>query len=123
VAKVTNCIAIDDDVAFDQAAACFANPLTAILMLELVQKKKHKAVISTAAAGALGRMIQKYFTQNGIRVINVVRRPEQIEILKKDGAQFVLDSNDENFLQNLKNLATEYQATCCFEAISGPLTG
>jgi len=92
-------------------------------MLELVQKKKHKAVISTAAAGALGRMIQKYFTQNGIRVINVVRRPEQIEILKKDGAQFVLDSNDENFLQNLKNLATEYQATCCFEAISGPLTG
>jgi len=35
-----------------------------------------KAVIHTAAASALGKMMVRYFQENGIKVINIVRREE-----------------------------------------------
>jgi hypothetical protein len=50
------------------------NPLTAVAMLDILQSKKVKAVILTAAASSLGKMLNRYFTPENIVVINVVRR-------------------------------------------------
>ena len=60
----------------------FVNPLSVMAMLEVTKGEKSKTVVSTAAASALGRMMVRYFQNNGVQVINVVRRAEQVEILK-----------------------------------------
>ena len=86
-------IPIPDNLTFNQAACTFVNPFTVIAMLDVVKDADVKAVVHTAAASALGRMMVRYFKDNGVKVINVVRRPEQIEILKKEGAEFILDQN------------------------------
>jgi NADP-dependent 3-hydroxy acid dehydrogenase YdfG len=39
--------------------------------------------VLTAAASALGRMINRLFPSEGVEVINVVRKEGQEEILKK----------------------------------------
>jgi len=36
-------------------------------------KEGHKAVIVTAAAASIGRMIHRLFSANGLTVVNVVR--------------------------------------------------
>ena len=59
------------------------NPLTVMAMLDIVKSKKIKCVIITAAASALGRIINRVFSAEGIEVINIIRREEQAEILKK----------------------------------------
>lgn len=42
-------------------------------------------------AFSLGRMVVRLFRDNGIKVINIVRRPEQVEILQKEGAEYILN--------------------------------
>jgi predicted Fe-Mo cluster-binding NifX family protein len=42
-------------------------------MLEIAKEAKVQAVINTAAASQLGKMMIRYFHQNGVKVINIVR--------------------------------------------------
>jgi len=65
----------------------------------------------------------RYFHENGIQVIGIVRREEQVEILKKEGAKFILNSENENYLTDLKNLCKEHNATVFFDAVAGETTG
>lgn len=75
----------------------FVNPLTAIVMLNKVKSAGVKAIVHTAAASSLGRMMNRLFSNEGIPIINVVRRDEQVELLKKEGAKIVLNSEKEGF--------------------------
>ena len=52
----------------------FVNPLTALAMLDKTKAGKHKAIIFTAAASSLGRMLNRLFIEEEIPIINVVRR-------------------------------------------------
>lgn len=69
-------IAIPDDVSFETASCTLVNPLTVITMLDTVKDQKVQCVVSTAASSQVGKMIVRYFKDNGIRVISIVRRDE-----------------------------------------------
>lgn len=97
----------------------FVNPLTALAMLDKTKTGNHQAIIHTAAASSLGRMLNRLFNEENIPIINVVRREEQMELLKKEGAKYILNSETPNFEEDLKRLATELHADYCFEAIGG----
>ena len=55
--------------------------------------QKAKGLINTAAASALGRMLNKYCQREGVPLLNVVRRKEQAKILEDEGAKFILDTS------------------------------
>lgn len=122
VVDATMVIPIPDNVSFETGASSIVNPLTVIAMLDRVKEMKTKTVIHTAAASALGKMMVKYFTTNGVEVINVVRRKEQEETLQQIGAKYILNSTDTDFPEKLKDLSSKLQATVCFEAVGGKLT-
>lgn len=69
-------IPLPDEVDFNEGASTLVNPLTAIALLDLIEDTKVKTVVHSAAASALGRMMVRYFKENGINIINVVRRAE-----------------------------------------------
>jgi acetyl-CoA carboxylase carboxyltransferase component len=52
------------------------NPLTAIGLVAKAKEYKGQAIIQTAAASQLGRMIIRVCRDENIPLINVVRRPE-----------------------------------------------
>ena len=97
VVDTANCLELEDQVTFEEGCNCFVNPLTVVSMLDLCKMKSYKAVINTAAASSLGRMMNRAFKSNGIKVINIVRRKDQEEILQKEGAEFIFNQNDEDF--------------------------
>lgn len=66
-----------------------------------------KCVIQTAAASALGKMMVRYFKEQGIETINVIRREEQAKLLQNLGATIVLNSEAPDFYQDLEKLALE----------------
>jgi len=101
----------------------FVNPLTAMAMLDLAKSKKTKAVIVDAAASSLGRMLNRFLPPEGIEVLNIVRRVEQVELLKKEGATHIINSEEEGFEETLKLQAAKLQATVCYDAIGGAITG
>lgn len=69
-------------------------------------------------------MIIKLFKANGITVVNVVRKQEQVELLKKDhGAEYVLNSSDENFDKDLYELSTKLGCSVGLECVAGDMPG
>ena len=123
VADALKCLPLDNNLTYEQGACTFVNPLTVMAMLELCNKKKYKAVVHGASASALGRMMQRYFEANGVKVINIVRRKEQVELLEKEGAKVVLNQNDEDFDIKLQKISNELNALCFFDPVAGTLTG
>ncbi|KAL4450893.1 hypothetical protein ABPG74_011735 [Tetrahymena malaccensis] len=117
------CLVFDEQIMFNQAATSFINPLTVINMFEIVKEANVKAIVNSAASSALGRMIVRYFNKNNIDVINIVRRPEQVEILKKEGATFILNQSDEDFTNQIKKITNQLNATIFFDAVAGSFTG
>lgn len=100
------------------------NPLTAIGLLKRAHDEyKARAVIQTAAASQLGRMVVRIARDDGIPLINIVRREEHVKILTELGAENILNSSEEGFAEKLGELAKKLNATVCLEAIGGPITG
>jgi len=113
---------LQEDISLEDASAHWVNAATVHHMAAVAEKGGHKAVIHTAAASAVGKLLIRYFKQKGIKSINVVRREEQVEELKKEGADYVLNSTALDFEDKLKELAEKEKATLAFEAVAGEFT-
>ncbi len=106
VASAKQVIPVPADIPDDQAASFFVNPATAIALTERVLKVPAGAwLLQSAAGSALGKMIVALGKHRGFRTLNVVRRPEQIEALKKLGADEVILEKDgiENQVRKITN--------------------
>ena len=113
---------LQDDLSFEDAASHFVNPATVYYMGVLAERGNHKAAIHTAGASALGKMLIRHYEEKGIKLINIVRKEEQIEELLKEGADYVLNSQSPDFEAKLKELAEKENATIAFDAIAGDFT-
>ena len=105
-------------------ASCFVNPLTALSFPETMRMEGHKGLIHTAAASNLGQMLNKICIADGVPLVNVVRKPEQEKILRDLGAQHVVNSSSDTFMEDLIKAIAETKATLAFDAVGGgPLAG
>ena len=119
----SHCIPLGRDTNVEQASMMIVNPFTAWALLGMAEGLRAPAVVQTAAASALGRMIQRLATKRGLRVVNVVRRPGQVALLESEGAEHVLDSSGEDFDGRLRGLCKQLRASVLFDAVAGGLTG
>ncbi len=116
------CIPLKKNVTFEQGAMLLVNPLSAFAILEIAQRGKHRAIVSTAAASALGGMILRLGKRHNIPVIHVVRRQAQVDAVRKLGGEYVLNSSDADFPEQLQKMAHKLGATLLLDAISGSMT-
>lgn len=124
IAPAAGCLVLPDDATAADGASCFVNPLTALSFPETMRAEGHKAIVHTAAASNLGQMLVKICQADGIPLVNIVRSPEQVKLLKDLGAQHVLDSTIPSFKADLVEALAETGATIGFDAIGGgPLAG
>jgi NADPH:quinone reductase len=117
------CIPMPDGVTAKQAASCFVNPLTALGMTETMRREGHTALVHTAAASNLGQMLNKICLNDGIELVNVVRKPEQVTLLQSIGAKHIVDSSAPSFMDDLVAAMTATGATIAFDAIGGGHVG
>ena len=110
------CLPLPEGTTAEQGASCFVNPLTALGMTETMRLEGHTALVHTAAASNLGQMLVKICAADGIPLVNIVRKPEQVEILKGLGAKHVVNSSDEKFRDDLVDALAETGAPIAFDA-------
>lgn len=113
------CLLLPDDVTWQQGAAAFCNPLTALAMVETLHQTGQSAMIHTAAASSIGQMLVHICREDGIGLVNVVRRPEQADLMRKFGAIHVCDSSTPDFADQLAKAISAVQARVAFDAIGG----
>lgn len=118
-----NCIVLDERIDIDQAACFFVNPFTAYALFDICLKRGIKSVVQNAATGQIGKFIRTLAKLNNINVINIVRKPEHIEVLNNEGEEYNLDSSSENFEEKLNEMANSLKAKLLFDAVGGEMTG
>jgi NADPH2:quinone reductase len=121
--KAAQCLVLPEGTAPAEAASCFVNPLTALAMVETLRAEGHKALVHTAAASNLGQMLVKICRADGVPLVNVVRKPEQAELLRGIGAEHVVDSSAPTFVADLTEAVATTGATLAFDAIGGGKLG
>ena len=118
------CLVMHEGTTSAEAASCFVNPLTALGMVETMRAEGHTALVHTAAASNLGQMLNKICIADGVQLVNIVRKQEQVDLLTAMGAQHVCNTSDDDFMQQLTDALVETGATIAFDATGGgPLTG
>jgi NADPH2:quinone reductase len=122
VTSANLCVPLARTVSMEQGAMLLVNPLTALAIFKIAQSGKHRAIVSTAAASALGGMILRLGKRFSIPIIHVVRRQEQVDLVRTRGGEFILNSGEDDFVEHLRVIAQELRATLMLDAIAGNMT-
>jgi NADPH2:quinone reductase len=113
------CLELPEGVPTADGASAFVNPMTALGMIETMRMEGHVALVHTAAASNLGQMLNRLCLQEQVPLVNIVRRPEQEELLRAAGAAFVCNSGKPEFMNELTAALTATSATLAFDATGG----
>jgi len=117
--KASDCLVLNEGTTAAEGAACFVNPLTVLGMVGTMRMEGHTALVHTAAASNLGQMLVKVCLEEDIPLVNIVRKPEQVELLKGIGATHVVNMSDPDFKEQLTAALVETGATLAFDATGG----
>ena len=120
VVEAATVFPIPGDLTYEEAAFSLVNPLTVEGFIQTCLRENHKVIVHTAAASSLGRMLVVSCKQNNITLINIVRREEQVKILKDLGAENILNSSDPAYPETLAKTFETLKPTALFDAIGGP---
>ena len=113
------CLPLPDGTSAVDGAAAFVNPMTALAMVETMRAEGHTGLVHTAAASNLGQMLNRICLEDGVPLVNIVRSPAQVELLRAAGAAFVCDSSSETFMDDLTAALRATSATLAFDAVGG----
>ncbi|WP_417386844.1 zinc-dependent alcohol dehydrogenase family protein [Gimesia sp.] len=90
-------IPVSSRLTLEEAATFFVNPATAyVLVKSLLDVPRGEWLLQTAAASAVGKMVVRLGNHYGFQTLNIVRRHDQAEQLKKAGANHVVVFNSEH---------------------------
>lgn len=117
--QVDQCLLLPEGASAADGASSFVNPLTALGMVETMRREGHTALAHTAAASNLGQMLNRICLQDGIGLVNIVRKPEQVALLREAGAPHVVDTSAPGFMAELTDALAATGATIAFDAIGG----
>lgn len=114
-----SCMVLPTHIDFRQGASAFTNPLTALAMVETLHQTGETAMVHTAAASHIGQMLVRICAEDGIGLVNIVRRKEQAELLTALGAEHVCDISAPDFSERLAHALAVTGARVAFDAIGG----
>jgi len=117
--KTGECLVLPEGTTPAEGASCFVNPLTALGMVETMRREGHAALVHTAAASNLGQMLNRLCMKDRIALVNIVRRPEQVQLLRSVGAEHVCNAASPTFMEDLTQALVATGATIAFDAIGG----
>jgi NADPH:quinone reductase-like Zn-dependent oxidoreductase len=116
---VALCLELPDGTLAADGASSFVNPMTALGMVETMRLENHAALVHTAAASNLGQMLNRLCIEEQVPLVNIVRRPEQADLLKSAGAVYVCNSTAPDFMADLTAALKDTSATLAFDATGG----
>jgi NADPH-dependent curcumin reductase CurA len=112
------CLPLGDHSA-EVGASSFVNPMTALGFVETAKMEGHDAIVHLAAASNLGQMLNKICLEDGMKLVNIVRKAEHVDLLKGIGAKWVVNSSDDDYMKQLRAAIDETGAFLGFDPIGG----
>jgi len=121
IADAMMCLPLGEHSSEDGASS-FVNPMTALGFAETAKREGHNAIVHAAAASNLGQMLNRICQEDGMGLVNIVRKDAQAQLLKDQGASHVVNSSDEDFEKQLAAAIGDTGAFLGFDPIGGGQT-
>lgn len=118
IANAATCIPLIEGVRDEDGAAMIVNPLTALAMFDIVREEGTKPFIITAGASQLCKLMISAAKDEGFEPIAIVRRDEQIDLLKSQGATHVLNCTSDSFSKDMASLLRETKPRIFLDAVA-----
>jgi NADPH:quinone reductase-like Zn-dependent oxidoreductase len=113
-------VPVPASISDEQAATFFVNPATAIAITRhVLAVPPGEWLLQSAAGGELGKMIVRLGKRHGFKTLNVVRRREQVEELKKLGADEVIVESDGPIDEQVKRLTHNHGVKFAIDPVGG----
>ncbi|WP_099827542.1 zinc-binding dehydrogenase [Oceaniglobus indicus] len=118
LADAPMCLPLGDHSA-EEGASAFVNPMTALGFVENAKADGQGAILHTVGASNLGQMLIRICQEDGIDLVNIVRKRDQVDLLKGLGATHVVNSSDDDFMEQLTAAIGETGAFYGFDPVGG----
>ncbi|OWU84209.1 NADH oxidase [Oceanicola sp. 22II-s10i] len=112
------CLPLGDHTAEDGASA-FVNPMTALGFAENAKMDGQDAILHTVGVSNLGQMLTRICKEDGIALVNIVRKDDQAALLKGLGSTHIVNSSDDDFTTQLRSAIEDTGAFYGFDPIGG----
>ena len=113
------CFPLLDAIDFEQGACALINPLTVEAMMIECDEKGYKTIVHAGASSQLGRMMIKIAPKHNVTVINLVRREENVKLMKEAGAQIVIDTTAADWEATMAAVFAEHKPQAFFDPVCG----
>ncbi|MGB3795038.1 MAG: zinc-binding dehydrogenase [Alteraurantiacibacter sp.] len=121
IADAMMCLPLGDHSS-EEGASSFVNPMTALGFVETAKREGHEAIVHAAAASNLGQMLNRICQEDGMGLVNIVRKDAQVELLQEQGASHVVNSSHDDYDQKLADAIDATGAYLGFDPIGGGKT-
>ncbi|WP_339947974.1 zinc-binding dehydrogenase [uncultured Albimonas sp.] len=118
VADAGMCLPLGDYTAEDGASG-FVNPMTALGFVENAKMDGQDAILHTVGASNLGQMLTRICEEDGLGLVNLVRKQEQVDLLAQLGSTHVVNTSEDGFMDRLRTAIDETEAFYGFDPIGG----
>ena len=118
IADAKMCLPLGEN-SCEHGASAFVNPMTALGFVETAKMEGHTAMVHLAAASNLGQMLQRICLEDDLELVNIVRKQEQVDLLKGLGAKYVVNSSDADYMAQLRAAIEQTGAYLGFDPIGG----
>ena len=118
IADAAMCLPLGD-YSVEDGASAFVNPMTALGFVENAKMDGQNAILHTVGASNLGQMLTRICKEDGIGLVNIVRKEAQIELLEKLGSTHIVNSSDDDFMHQLRSAIDDIDAFYGFDPIGG----
>jgi len=119
ITSLEHVVQLPEYMTYEEGATCLMNPLTVRCFIDICKKKGYNCIVNSAAAGSLGKLLVHACNKEKITLINIVRRTEQINILKEIGAQYIINIGDPVWPEKIILLFKTLSPKCFFDTFAG----
>jgi NADPH2:quinone reductase len=117
VVNASDAVKIPDDVPTEQAVAAYLQGLTAWTFIrEAGQVKEGQWVLVHAASGGVGTLLVQLLRTVGAKIIGTASTDEKLELAKKNGAEWVINSHDD-VVAKVKEITGGHGADVIFDGV------
>ncbi|MFE3320540.1 zinc-binding dehydrogenase [Nocardia sp. NPDC059195] len=123
VARAGQAVPMPDSVADETACQLLAMPLSALMLLDDLRVTSGQWIVVNAANGAVGRLLNLFAKERGVRVLSLVRGQSSVQALEQLGYGPVLDTESVGWLATGAGITGGEPIVRAVDQVSGPAAG
>ncbi|WP_410872422.1 zinc-binding dehydrogenase [Nocardia sp. A7] len=123
VARAEQAVPMPDSVSDETACQLLAMPLSALMLLDDLRVHAGQWIVVNAANGAVGRLLNLFAKERGVRVLSLVRGQSSVQALEALDYGPVLDTESVGWLAAGADITGGEPIVRAVDQVSGPAAG